>query len=518
MHNLVPRLHPELRLRPLEDPHEVLYLVERKDSSKAIRVGPAAVLVLSLCDAESSVSCIALRMQKLGLTLPEGYIEGLLDALLQLDFADAVPLDELHHQVLPGSQQECTGCGRSCQGQLIGPLADSEVDRVAELLDELASTRPYLKEGAIARVPGQLGLYFNMRHGQCVFLDDDGLCAIHRHFGLLAKPAICISFPFHRVLTEQGHRVGVSITCFRQHLNWRFESGDPLPASAIQAMPAFSVYHAPFDELAWAPLDASTRERRQRFLETEKRVLDAMCQARPRLSNVIALMMGQNTAKVDHPLRIEAKTLKLAQRILARFLKGLDTKRSFLGYILELDTAIARSYQQLLAELQRFVDTPIQALSIAPQQELLAIDHLRRLFWLREVLRHQSPHSASACYLLGWLVAACMHPAEEVSEARHEPASVAGASDAPAQRCEGLARASECNQLEGTGQAPNQQNQQEPGGTGQAPNQQENWEGFGECIVAWWRFLNEDERFRGVLESTEEAHTLLRQLAAARSC
>jgi hypothetical protein len=34
---------------------------------------------------------------------------------------------------------------------------------------------------------------------------------------------------------------------------------------------------------------------------------------------------------------------------------------------------------------------------------------------------------------------------EEVSEARHESASVAGASDAPAQRCEGLARAKNAN-------------------------------------------------------------------------
>ncbi|MDX9721975.1 MAG: hypothetical protein RBU37_14605 [Myxococcota bacterium] len=35
----------------------------------------------------------------------------------------------------------------------------------------------------------------------------------------------------------------------------------------------------------------------------------------------------------------------------------------------------------------------------------------------------------------------------EVSEARHESASVAGASDAPAQRCEGLARANDCKQV-----------------------------------------------------------------------
>ncbi|MDX9724201.1 MAG: GTPase Era, partial [Myxococcota bacterium] len=70
---------------------------------------------------------------------------------------------------------------------------------------------------------------------------------------------------------------------------------------------------------------------------------------------------------------------------------------------------------------------------------------------------------------------------EEVSEARHESASVAGASDASAQRSEGLARANECKELGGTGQAPNGQelggagqapNQQELGGTGQAPNQQ----------------------------------------------
>ncbi|MDX9720813.1 MAG: UDP-3-O-(3-hydroxymyristoyl)glucosamine N-acyltransferase [Myxococcota bacterium] len=58
---------------------------------------------------------------------------------------------------------------------------------------------------------------------------------------------------------------------------------------------------------------------------------------------------------------------------------------------------------------------------------------------------------------------------QEVSEVRHESVSVAGASDAPAQRCEGLARANECNQLGGTGQAPNRQ---ELGETGQAPDQQ----------------------------------------------
>ncbi|MDX9724298.1 MAG: serine/threonine-protein kinase [Myxococcota bacterium] len=64
----------------------------------------------------------------------------------------------------------------------------------------------------------------------------------------------------------------------------------------------------------------------------------------------------------------------------------------------------------------------------------------------------------------------------QASEARHESASVAGASDAPAQRCEGLAKANECNQvarreqLGGAGQAPNRQ---ELGGAGQAPNRQE---------------------------------------------
>ncbi|MDX9722086.1 MAG: hypothetical protein RBU37_15195, partial [Myxococcota bacterium] len=39
------------------------------------------------------------------------------------------------------------------------------------------------------------------------------------------------------------------------------------------------------------------------------------------------------------------------------------------------------------------------------------------------------------------------NPNQEVSEARHESASVAGASDAPAQRCEGLARANEYQEV-----------------------------------------------------------------------
>ncbi|MDX9719508.1 MAG: hypothetical protein RBU37_02085 [Myxococcota bacterium] len=69
---------------------------------------------------------------------------------------------------------------------------------------------------------------------------------------------------------------------------------------------------------------------------------------------------------------------------------------------------------------------------------------------------------------------------QEVSEARNESASVAGASNAPAQRCEGLESANECKT--GTGQAPNRQeigragqapNRQEIGRAGQAPNRQE---------------------------------------------
>ncbi|MDX9719309.1 MAG: 3'-5' exonuclease [Myxococcota bacterium] len=46
---------------------------------------------------------------------------------------------------------------------------------------------------------------------------------------------------------------------------------------------------------------------------------------------------------------------------------------------------------------------------------------------------------------------------EEVSEARHESAAVAGASEPPAQRCKGLARANECKQVGQTGQLPNRQ-------------------------------------------------------------
>ena len=37
------------------------------------------------------------------------------------------------------------------------------------------------------------------KDGRCIFLEPDGLCRIHREFGLAAKPLICQMFPFQLV-------------------------------------------------------------------------------------------------------------------------------------------------------------------------------------------------------------------------------------------------------------------------------------------------------------------------------
>lgn len=101
---------------------------------------------------------------------------------------------DLHRLIVEQQKFDCTRCARCCRSLFVG-VTDSERDRIYDLrnwreqfgVDELFVRGPTAGAG--------FGLA-KRRDGRCVFLDDGGLCSIHKLYGPAAKPIACQAYPF----------------------------------------------------------------------------------------------------------------------------------------------------------------------------------------------------------------------------------------------------------------------------------------------------------------------------------
>jgi len=85
-------------------------------------------------------------------------------------------------------------------------------------------------------------LYFTSRGDHCVFLRDDGRCAIHVLRGSEAKPGVCRAFPFHVLRDPRGLALVARADCTRLHESFR--DGVPVAERAedIVALPRVDPY------------------------------------------------------------------------------------------------------------------------------------------------------------------------------------------------------------------------------------------------------------------------------------
>jgi len=105
-------------------------------------------------------------------------------------------------RVAPIDQRwQCHGCGRCCRGTIIS-LGTEDRQRLAEQhweeQPEFSGKRIVARHGLLRR---QYHLAKN-KDGTCIFLEPDGLCRIHKQYGLEAKPLVCQMFPFQLVPLE----------------------------------------------------------------------------------------------------------------------------------------------------------------------------------------------------------------------------------------------------------------------------------------------------------------------------
>jgi hypothetical protein len=111
-----------------------------------------------------------------------------------------------------------------------------------------------LAKESLVRAPDGSTVAGKSNSGACVFLERDGLCAIHRAGGQLALPVSCRMFPRSVLMDARGTSISLSHFC-PTAAGLLFEQGPP--AAIVEAPPSLADV-GPLDGLdarrAWPPL------------------------------------------------------------------------------------------------------------------------------------------------------------------------------------------------------------------------------------------------------------------------
>ena len=323
---------------------------------------------------------------------------------------------DVPQRALPGTEHTCEGCGRSCEGHLVGPLPISEAQRVADLFDALAEQVPRLQgRQPLARYPQRDGIFLPLQEGRCLYLDPDRRCAIHRHFGAEAKPSICRMFPYTRIFTEDGLRVGVSGACYRHHAHMQRSLGEPGPPiqldGELATLPQVTDTIAPFLS---PPLTRATPEltaARERVEALERRLLTLLGVADGTIAQLVAALLDAPTTEAHQRPTAQAPPRAVGQgrRALASLHEEFEVEGSFMGFMMGQDDpeGLAGAYQRFAAALEGVAAQqalPARAVAWPPKLEAFVLDNARRVMWLREMMRFSDPFEAIAVLLLGALL------------------------------------------------------------------------------------------------------------------
>jgi Fe-S-cluster containining protein len=97
---------------------------------------------------------------------------------------------------------DCTGCGLCCRGNIV-PLDERDLKKLRE---QAWDQHPdFQGVQTVVREPtsGKTHRLAQRADGSCVFLRPDGLCAIHKAFGLKEKPLVCQTYPLQLIPLEK---------------------------------------------------------------------------------------------------------------------------------------------------------------------------------------------------------------------------------------------------------------------------------------------------------------------------
>jgi len=189
--------------------------------------------------------------------------------------------------------------------------------------------------------------------GACVFLQDDGLCAVHARWGADAKPAFCREYPFALVEDPAGLRIFVRSDCG----GWAesHARGTPIPEQAQAIVDLPRVHPAgrfTMDPVVVLPGLGLGRESWPTVEASVTPLLDAAAPVDTLVHSVVDTLfrlIGRPRPHAD-PARVDAAVAHVHQRLRAALRPALQAPpdddpetRGMLGYLSAVDELLAQA-------------------------------------------------------------------------------------------------------------------------------------------------------------------------------
>ena len=339
------------------------YRIDSPGGEHTARLHPPAVAPLLLVDGRRSEEEIERALADNGTPIPTGVTGNVLRSLAAAKIVEPHETEWLPLEYVPWPEHRCDGCGASCQGHWIGPLEQGFVSETTARMPELRAKYPQLegKLPFVRIVPNDSALFLNSETGQCVFLDQDLRCILHKEYGAEGKPTICRMFPHVRFEDGERTRLGVGLMClkhFDQVLDAEEPASDDYWAQLNGAISGWLYHYYP--PTGQAGLEADIIASLPNVEDPLAELLDAVTPSRKR-----------KAGRVNAPRRLET----LIRKHLARVEKVLAEEPLMLGLAMQ-----SGPFPEAVAEIRAFAQKSGAGKStVLPRPSMLKTSALKRL-------------------------------------------------------------------------------------------------------------------------------------------
>lgn len=219
-----PRLAPEVLARLHLADGEAKVILQDPRRGVVLEIEPASWMVLRQADGTRDLDALCLAASRSGLYRGEADLRALLEGLTEAGVLvdgieqpqppapvaaptrnEARPLEPL-----PGYRFACDGNGSCCR--TYGSVAFTRLEAMQARLTSAEMALPLPADEAFTPLSGgdmeAWSLAVAQVEGRCLYLEDDGLCGLHRRDGARAKPFPCRLYP--AMLVDDGEAVRVS--------------------------------------------------------------------------------------------------------------------------------------------------------------------------------------------------------------------------------------------------------------------------------------------------------------------
>jgi Fe-S-cluster containining protein len=129
----------------------------------------------------------------------------------------------------PQARWSCGSCGACCHGLAVEVNAEEESRIDASLYKDILGTQSFIEEAFIdpTRPAVRILRQRPEDNAACIFLQDNGLCAVHGRQGMAAKPDACQIFP-NMVIHTPDKKVRLAMRTNCRTMDESFETGQPV--------------------------------------------------------------------------------------------------------------------------------------------------------------------------------------------------------------------------------------------------------------------------------------------------